>query len=397
MITIDDRTNAAKVGPEAALTQAFQTVRRTIPRIGDQQPRIGQPDFTYQRCTDTDWVNGFWSGQLWLGFDYTGKASFLEAARRQRPYFAGRLTRPHTLDHDIGFLYSLSVVADYKLTGDIQARELGLKAADLLAERYNPLGRYIQAWNPIPGRNPSPQSSKPERGRMIVDCLENLGLLYWVAEQTGQTSYRDIAVSHALTAKRLLVREDGSTYHTFFFNHPTGEPLGGKTAQGYADESCWSRGQAWAIHGFALSYAYTGVPELLEAARKVADYVLAELVDAEDAVPLWDYRLPPDAPRYRDSSAGAITAAGLFLLADQLELSANNDVAGAKTYRQTARRILDSLINNYTTTDIPYAEGLLVHGASHVAMGLADNMLPYGDYFYLEALLRSLGKKDFFW
>lgn len=377
---------------ENAFQAALKTISRTIPIMGDQQPCMGQPDLTYTRCPEVDWVNSFWSGELWLAYMVTKDAAYLEAAREQLPYFAGRLNKPETLDHDLGFLYTLSVVADYKLTGDAQSREMGLKVAQLLAQRFNPKGQFIYAWNRWPGDGPAEERLK--RGQIIIDCMENLGLLYWASQETGDTSYRDIAAAHARTAMRYQIREDGSTFHTYLFNPDNGEPVGPRTAQGYSDDSCWSRGQAWAIHGFTLSFAYTGQAEFLEAAQKLSDYALNQLAAASDYVPVWDYRLPADAPQFKDTSAAAITAAGLFFLAQEL---GNQGSEKAAYYWASAGEILNSLIGDYTTRDFPQAEGLLRHGAAHVIAGLSDNMLPYGDYFYLEALLRALGYTEFFW
>lgn len=373
---------------ERARGIALATIRRTIPRLGSAQPCIGRADLTYEPCRRDFWVEGFWSGQLWLAYAETGEDAFLAAARRQRDYFAGRLGRPASHDHDLGFLYTLSAVADFKLTADPAARRLGLAAADALAARFNPAGRFIQAWNPRPEHAPARRDRL--RGKIIVDCMENLALLFWASEETGQPSYHDIAIAHAETAARYLVRDDGSTFHTYDFDPRSGQALGGATAQGYADDSCWSRGQAWAIHGFAVAAAYTGLPSLRETARRLADYAVANL--PPDHVPFWDYRLPPGAPRHRDSSAAAITAAGLFLLADTLAAD-----PAADRYREAARAVLASLIAGYATADAPAAEGLLRHGAAFVGEGLTDAMLPYGDYFYLEALLRGLGRQRFFW
>jgi len=366
-----------------ALAQAFDIIRRTIPKMGTDRPAIGRSDLTYERCHDSHWVDGFWSGQLWLAYAETGDEVFLEAARLQRPYFIARLDRPESHDHDLGFLYSLSLVAEYKLTGDQDARLGALRAADSLARRYNVRGRFIRAWN-------SWANGEHNRGRIIIDSMENLGLLFWAAQQAGQPRYRDIAVAHAQTTINTIVRADGSTYHSFVFDPQTGTPVRGETVQGYADESCWSRGQSWGIHGFALAYCYTGDEQFRATAVRLADYALAHLPD--DWVPYWDYLLPDGAPRYRDSSAGAIMAAGLFLLADLLGSGAE-----AALYRQAARAILDSLLAGYTTFDHPQAEGLLTQGASHVAQGYANNMLPYGDYFLIEALLRAQGRTVFFW
>lgn len=366
-----------------ALTQAFDIIRRTIPRMGTDRPAIGRDDLTYERCHDSHWVDGFWSGQLWLAYDETRDPVFLEAACAQCPYFIERLDRPQSHDHDLGFLYSLSLVAAYKLTGDEDARRGALRAAGCLAERYNARGRFIRAWN-------SWTNNDHNQGRMIIDCMENLGLLFWAAQQAGPPGYRDIAIAHANTTIATIVRPDGSTYHSFVFDPDTGQPLRGETVQGFADESCWSRGQSWGIHGFAMAYQYTGDERFLATALRLADYALAHLPD--DGVPYWDYLLPDGAPRYRDSSAGAIMAAGLFLLADVLD-----DEVKAARYRAAARAMLDALLAGYTTFGHPGAEGLLTQGASHVEKGYANNMLPYGDYFLIEALLRARGRKAFFW
>ena len=367
----------------AILTQAYEIIQRTIPKMGTDRPWIGRDDLTYQRCDDSNWVGGFWSGQLWLAYDETKDPVFANAARAQQPYFFERLDRPESHDHDLGFLYSLSLVAAYQLAGDTAARAGALRAADSLAKRYNPDGRYILAWNDW-------GDGSDHRSRSIIDSMENLGLLFWAAKEMDDTHYQDIALAHAHTTADHMVRADGSSYHSFNFDPATGKPLCGETIQGYANESCWSRGQSWGIHGFALAYSYTGVTRFHDTAIQLADYALVHL--PADNVPLWDYRLPDNETPYRDTSAGAIMAAGLFLLADVLD-----DEIKATHYRDSARAILDGLIAGYTTFDHPNTEGLLTQGAGHVSRGYANNMLPYGDYFFVEALLRAQSRTAFFW
>jgi unsaturated chondroitin disaccharide hydrolase len=368
---------------DTALKQAFDTVRRTIPRMGTDRPSIGRDDMTYVRGSNSDWVASFWSGQLWLPYSETRDPIFMDAALRQRPYFFRRLDCPETHDHDLGFLYTLSLVAEHKLTGDADARRGALQAADSLAGRYNRAGRFIRAWNDW-------SEDILNQGRIIIDCMENLALLFWASETSGRPHYAEIAVEHARTSAKYLIREDGSSYHSYVFDPDTGQPLRGETVQGYADESCWSRGQSWGIHGFTLAYVYTGDSQFRDLSVRLADYAIPRL--PEDGVPYWDYLLPEDAPDYRDSSAGAIMAAGLFLLADQL-----TDAKQAAHYRDAARKILTGLVEGYTTANYPDAEGLLLQGASHISRGRANNMLPYGDYFYIEALLRAMERTAFFW
>lgn len=369
-----------------ALDNAYATMRRTIPKMGTDRPRIGLPDLTYARCGPSDWVDSFWSGQLWLGYAQTGDAVFFEAARAQRPYFIERLTRPESHTHDLGFLYTLSVVADYKITGDHLSRDLGLAAAAALAKRYNATGRFIPAWNPWP--TDTPKEAAQKAGKIIIDCMENLALLNWAANETGETRYAEIATAHAETSLRYLVRSDASTYHTYDFDPITGAPIGGFTHQGFADESCWCRGQAWAIHGYTDVYRYTNDVRFQQTACRLAEYAIAHL--PADMVPYWDFLLIADAPHYRDSSAGAIMAAGLLALAETL-----GDSPDAQRYRQIAYAMLAALIAGYTTVGERAAEGLLRHGASNVNGGRSDAMLPYGDYFFIEGLLRALGRTLF--
>jgi unsaturated chondroitin disaccharide hydrolase len=254
---------------------------------------------------------------------------------------------------------------------------LGIRAAQELVKRFNPHGSFIQAWGEI--------GEEPEAGRMIVDCMMNLPLLYWASEETGDNSYREIARQHATTSLQYLVRPDGSTYHTFFLDPKTGKPIGGKTAQGYANESLWTRGQAWAIYGFSLTAQWLDDAEFLGAAQKTSDCFLRE--SSTNKTPLWDLRLPGKAPRYLDSSAGAIAACGLLRLAH---------LTGQDTYWLQAESLIATLINECFETD-DTRTGLLRHGAQHVMAGHVDEYLIYGDYFFIEALLTITGQAPDFW
>ncbi len=370
-----------------ALEQALAIVRRTIPKMGLDRPKIGRPDFTYERCGPDDWVDGFWSGQLWLAFALTGDDIFRDAAEAYRPYFRWRLDRRQGYSHDFGFLYSLSMVAEHQLTGAEEAKEIALRAAEILAARYNPMGRFIQAWDETDELTNWHSSN---RGKMIVDCMENLCLLYWAAAAAGRSEFADLASAHAETTRRHMVRPDFSTFHIFRFDPDSGAVIGGGTFQGHADDSCWSRGQSWAIHGFTQAYRHTHYKEFLDTAMGLADYAITRL--PADGVPLWDYCLDAGAPAYRDTSAAAIMAAGLYDLADHVERSELSD-----RYRTVANHILCSLTDDYSLLDHPTAEGLLRRGAEFVRMGLCDTMLPFGDYFYVEALARRNGLQQLFW
>jgi unsaturated chondroitin disaccharide hydrolase len=246
----------------------------------------------------------------------------------------------------------------------------------MLLRRYRPTGRYIQAWGDV--------GDPTEGGRAIIDTMMNLPLLFWASEQTGDPAYRQAAKTHAETTRRYLLRPDGASYHTFFFDQRSGEPIGPRTHQGYADDSLWARGQAWAIYGFALAAEWCQEERFLAAAQQSARRFMAEL--PPDGVPTWDLRLPADAPHYRDSSAGAIAAGGMLRLA-RLD----------HEFRSAALALLDALVTHCLETQ-PEAQGLLRHGTYHVHKGWGvDTHFICGDYFFLEALLSLEGKAPDFW
>ena len=167
--------------------------------------------------------------------------------------------------------------------------------------------------------------------------MQGMALLFWAGRETGQPSFAEIANMHMETSRKYLIRDDFSSYHAYEFDPRTGEPMSGFTHQGLHDESCWARGQSWAIHGFAQGYLYTGRTEYRETAARMADYVADRL--PEDGVPLWDYDLPSDKHPYRDSSAGAVTAAGLYALAQCFA-----SMPEAQTYTTLADKMLLALV-----------------------------------------------------
>jgi unsaturated chondroitin disaccharide hydrolase len=347
------------------LAITLHRVKKYCHAYGLDFPTRGYP--VYETAPNNHWVAGFWPGMLWLSYAATQDEDFRWQAEALFPSFIERLDQRVDLSHDLGFLYMLGARPAWMLTRNQVACDLAIRAAQELVKRFNPGGNFIQAWGEI--------GEKPEAGRMIVDCLMNLPLLYWASEETGNSAFREVAHLHAITSMRYLVRSDGSTYHTFFLDPETGKPIGRKTAQGYADESLWTRGQAWAIHGFALSAEWLDDAEFLAVAQKTADCFLDE--SPIDKTPLWDLRLPDNAPKYIDSSAGAIAACGLLRLAK---------LSGQSAYRRQAEVLVGTLIAECFETD-DARTGLLKHGAQHVMEGFVDDYLIYGDYFFLEALL----------
>lgn len=378
---------------DLALTAALSTVRRNSTTFG-----AGYPDDTtlngrylprpaaagFPLGGNRGWTTSFFSGMEWLAWELTQEEAFRDAAMAHSADFARRVRAGEDLDtHDLGFLYTLSTVPAWRLLGDTDGREAALLAADHLMLRLLEPAGIIQAWGDL--------SDPRQRGRTIVDSLMNMPLLTWAGEQTGEARFPDAVQRHTAQLREHIVRADNSTFHTFYWDIETGEALRGATEQGAFDDSCWARGQAWGIYGFALNYRATGDPLLLDAAWRCADYFLAHL--PADSVPFWDlvYVDGSDAPR--DSSSAAIAVCGL------LELAALEG-AGERGARatQAAHTMLASLIENYTPERPEDTDALLLHGVYDLPKnnGVDEGTL-WGDYFYLEALTRVTlpGRKPF--
>lgn len=369
---------------EAHLEKVVDFTEKNISKIGINNPKIGDENLQYKYCGPSDWVSSFWTGQLWLCYQLTGKETFKNSASFRKEYFQDLLRNPSWHDHDLGFQYSLSCVAGYKLTGDAEYKDMAIQAANSLYMRFRRIGKYIVAWN-----DTHILGLEKTQGKVIIDSLQNTALLFWAAQQTDSTEIRDAAIAHSHTMAKHIIRDDFSTYHTFNFDPLTQEPIKGETFQGFADDSCWARGQSWAIHGFAQTYIYTQDPKFLELAKNLAKYTMSHLKD--DPVPVWDYLLPENKVQYKDSSAGAITAAGFMLIASLCEGDE------AHMYEQWAMHLVKGLMDQCDVTANPDAQGLLNQGASFVAKGMSNNMLPYGDYYYMEALMRICGHQRYFW
>ncbi len=367
---------------EEAWSQALKKTSYNLRRIGARFPHASQGG-KYDLAEPAWWTAGFWPGMLWLLYNDSGDESLRAMAEQCEAQLDGVLDGFVRLDHDIGFMWTLTSVASFKLLGSEASKLRALKAANYLAARFNLKGRYIRAWNPWYAGNDN-------AGWAIIDCCMNMPLLFWASEITGDPRFRHIAEAHMDTVLEHFLRPDGSVYHIIRFDPLTGERVEGIGGQGYAPESAWSRGTAWAIYGLTLAYHHTGKPDYLHAAKRVAHFFLAQL--PEDHVPPWDFRAPAELRIYRDSSAGACAASGLLLLAEKA-----NEMEGP-TYRQSAERILKSLYQNYETWGDPGEEGLLLHGTSNYPEGKnIDVPLIYGDFFYVEGLARLKGKGPFYW
>ena len=378
----EDPNNRAIAG---AVADAVATVRRNIETFGGQYPGDTTVNNRYGLRPaeggiplggNRGWTTSFWAGLKWLSWELTGDDAFKDAALVNAADFARRVRAGEDLDtHDLGFLYSLSSVPAWRLLHDEDQRAAALLAADHLMLRFLEPAGIIQAWGDL--------SDPKQRGRTIIDSLMNMPLLIWASEETGDPRYRDAARRHTEQLRQHILRDDNSTFHTFYWDAETGEPLRGGTEQGAFDDSCWARGQAWGIFGFSMNYKETGDQGLLDAAWRCADYFLSHL--PSDLIPFWDlvYTEGSDAPR--DSSSAAIAVCGLIELA-----SVDPDPERAARATDAADRILASLIENYTPETPEASDALLLHGVYDLPKNVGvDEGTLWGDYFYLEALTRA--------
>ncbi|MCI8807945.1 MAG: glucuronyl hydrolase [Oscillospiraceae bacterium] len=362
-----------------------EKIAAMLPRFQDCFPAANTEGLVYPAEHENfEWTTSFFAGMLWLLYEHTGDPGYLPVLDTHLDSFYHRVEDPGYLDtHDLGFLYSLSCYPAVLLRKDPRAEACFLKAAQALRRRYFPQAGIIQAWGDL--------DDPKNRGRMIIDCLLNLPLLYQAARLTGERSYWEMAYSHAKQAQRYLVRPDSTTYHTFYMDVDTGAPRFGRTAQGYSDDSCWARGQAWGVYGFALSYRHTWDRSFLDTSCKLLDHYLECL--PQDGVCYWDLCFTQGGEP-RDSSAAAIVCCGILELLKHLPLTHPRRDA----YQAALIRTVLSLSQDYTTRDLPQADGLLLHGVYSKPDGRGvDECTIWGDYYYMEALFRLLYGSCDYW
>ena len=330
------------------------------------------------------WCNGFWGGLNFMLYDYTKNEEYLKTGKRSEELMDKALANYDKLDHDLGFLWHLMSGASYKITGDAASKTRNFFAASTLASRYVMDGGFIRAWNSQKGENWS-----------IIDCLMNLPLLYWASEEIGDDRFKQIAMAHADMSLIDHLRDDGSINHICEHSRETGELVTTHAGQGSAVGSSWSRGQAWGLYGFLLSYIHTGEERYLNASKQVANYFIANCSD--DWLPRIDFRAPAE-PVYYDSTAGAIAACGMIELAKRLPENEGG------MYMNAAIKILRAMTEKFVDWD-PANDHMLGYGSvrypipgqfTEKSAGVHVSII-YGEYFYTEAILKLLGAEFFPW
>ncbi|MEC0090023.1 glycoside hydrolase family 88 protein [Paenibacillus macquariensis] len=353
-------------------------VERMNESIGADFPYISD-NGKYNREEADWWTNGFWPGLIWLVYRESKVEQLKDTATQIEAKMDSVLTEFYPLHHDVGFMWSLSSVAKYKLLGCEDSKRRAMTAASHLVGRYNAKGCFIRAWN------------QPERvGWAIIDCMMNLPLLYWASQESGDPRFRHVATLHADTTLREFLRPDGSTHHIVCFDPDTGERKEALSGQGYSPDSAWSRGTAWALYGMALSARYTGDDRYLDAAKRAAHFFLANVPD--DGLPPWDFRAPWEEGMAMDSSASACAASGM------LELSLLVPKGESELYRRAAEKLIFKLNEKYMAWDDSSEEAILKMGTANRPKNTHVNVpMIYGDYFFAEAVCKLRGVHDTFW
>jgi unsaturated chondroitin disaccharide hydrolase len=355
-------------------TIAQQLANTATTLAPNRYPEYTNGDGTWHTTDAATWTSGFFPGAMWLMYHHTGDPAWRTEADRWQMHIPDKASAIN--NHEIGFITLPSFVLGHALTDDERYRTLALEAATRFASRFHAACGCLRTTFP---------DSPEGQVKTIIDTTVMLELLFWGSAHGGNPQWASMAHTHARRVAAEHIRSDGSTYHVIVYNATTGARLSGKTAQGYKNESTWARGQAWAIYGFTMAYRYTGDPTLLDAARRVADYWLTHL--PPDDVPYWDFEAPNLTTQPRDSSAGAIAASGLLALA-----TLDPDASRRDAYRAQADATLASLTSPaYLTAGPPFA-AILQHATHNKPRGIAvDTGLIYGDYYFMEALLRQAG------
>ena len=321
------------------------------------------------------WTNGFWGGLLWQLFGASGDSLYKEEAIRQEELLDSVLMK-WALDHDNGFRWLPTSMAHYRHNQNPGSLNRLMLAANNFCGRFNLSGRFFRAWNDF--------GDLDRRGLAIIDCMMNLPLLYWASDYTRDPRFKQMAAAHADTTMRDFIRENGSAEHILRYDIETGALLESLGGQGYASGSSWTRGQSWALYGFLFSYLHTGDRRYLDTSCRVADYVLSRIPES-GLIPI-DYDQPSDVT-LEDSTAAAITASGLISLHEQTKKEVYLDTA------LRLLRVLDEKRCNYDADVDPLLEkcSAAYHDKVH------EFPIIYGDYYYVEAILKLAGKATWIW
>ena len=337
--------------------------------LGEKEyPRSLDAEGNLVKSDNKWWCCGFYPGSLWYTYEHTGNEQIKALADK---YTRSLVINEIRRDHDMGFIVWCSYGNAFRLTGDESYKPMIEDAAEILAARFSPVTKTIRSWN------------YPLEYQVIIDNMMNLELLEEASKMFACDSLDLIARTHANTTMENHFRDDYSSYHLVCYDMEDGSVERKVTVQGYADDSAWARGQAWAVYGYAMMYRETGIEEYLQQAVNVADMIIPYL--PEDGVPYWDFNDPKIPDTYRDASAGAVIASALVELSGYVDSKSK-----ARKYLASAETILRTLASDeYLCAEGECHGFLLKHSVGNLPKNSeVDVPLTYADYYFLEALIR---------
>jgi len=387
-----EKENFIKENVEFATAQTTKMLEEIGEPTGDNYPRSTNKEGKTGVTGMYDWTPGFFPGSLWYLYELTGEDTWKDAAQKWTESLEPLKT--YTGNHDLGFMMYCSYGNAERLAPKPEYKDILIESAESLSTRYRDNVKSIKSWDGGRSWGDTTRWTFP----VIIDNMMNLEMLFYASKVSGNKKYYDIAVNHAETTIKNQFREDFGTYHVINYDSITGEVISKATAQGFSDNSVWSRGQAWAIYGYTMVYRETKDQKFLDTAIKAAELYIKNL--PEDLVPVWDFNVGQEGyipgersyavefqEKLKDASAGAIVCSALFELAEY----ANNP-----SYTDIAIKMLKSLASpSYRAKLGENGDFIIMHCVGSIPhKSEMDRPLVYADYYFLEALVRYKNLKE---
>ena len=358
------RTQCQSLAKTKVLEYCLKKIDRIIQTCPETFPHITQ-NGKWVTTRNGHWTCGFWVGILWIAYQLTGLYRYRDQCLKLMKIIEKRKNQPNA-DFDFGFLYTLSFVKGFEITCDLTLKEIVLQAAErLLTFYHNKAGLVYTIYNF------KTKEYGKEVGTAIIDIMMNLELLWWAWKETEDRRYFEVVNTHAQNTIKLFIRPDGSTCHAVDFDLESGHIIRKCTIHGLHDESCWSRGQAWAIRGFFTAYHYSDERIYQRTAINLSNYY----IDKNNGIniPPWDFEADLEQRQVADSSAAAITASAWLRWGD-------SDLV------EQGRSCLTKLVNKHLRS--ASEDGILSQGCAYLKKGIGVNEATiWGDYYLMESIL----------
>lgn len=367
----------ASIDLQKQINDCENQLKIAVPKLTDltKHPRLIDTDQKEWKEVTNDkliWTSGFYPGVLWYTYDVTGDERWKNEAIKRTEVFEN--FKNITEHHDIGFMMFPAYGNGYKIGGKKEYKDILLASAASLASRFNPNVGTIKSWS-------NKMHPRWKQHITIIDNMLNLELLFWAAKNGGDKKFYDIAVKHAETTMKNHFRKDLTSWHVLEYDSISGKVLNRHTKQGFADDSRWSRGQAWGVYGYTMVYKETKDKKFLDFAKKIADKYISLL--PEDMVPAWDFDVQNNPKEEKDASAAAIVASALM----DLSTFVDNKIDQEKYYNAGVEMLKSLGSDKYSA--VGKADSFLLHSTGAKSLGHEiDVALIYADYYYIEALSR---------